>query len=260
MLTLPDGKMYNFFIDDNIFFFTDIYRLKYSSIFEHFYLANLKNIHEKYGTVFTLNCFRHNHHEPDFDLSLFPEKYRSEFEDNSHWLRLAFHADSEYPPRPYKEAHPEKLEAHYLLWEKEMCRIAGIKTLIAPVIVHFFDALAPGRHFLRGRGMKLYSVRQGNEPVYNLEFDQIEMAVDMFLNLYFSDIEKMKNDLAQKIAANQQKILIGSHEQYAYPHYRNFIPEYFDGVDSVCRMLAENGYQSVYYSEIIGNPAENCIK
>ena len=26
MLNLPDGKIYNFFIDDNVFFFTDIYK------------------------------------------------------------------------------------------------------------------------------------------------------------------------------------------------------------------------------------------
>ena len=251
MLTLPDGKMYNFFIDDNIFFFTDIFRKKCSAIFEHFYLENLKNIHEKYGTVFTLNCFRHNHHEPDFDLSLFPDKYRSEFEDNASWLRLAFHADSEKPNRPYKEVHPEKLEEHYALWKKEMVRIAGEKTLIAPVIIHFFDALPPGRHFLRGRGMKLYAVRSGGAFAYNPEFDQIEMPVDMFLNHYFSDIGKMQEIVSEKIASGQQKFLIGSHEQYAYAHYRSYIPEYFAGVDAVCRMLTENGYEPVYYSEVI---------
>jgi hypothetical protein len=251
MLTLPDGKMYNFFIDDNIFFFTEIFRKNCSSIFDHFYLANLKKIHEKYGTLFTLNCFRHNYHEPDFDLSIFPDKCRSEFEDNAHWLRLAFHADSEKPNRPYKEAHPEKLEEHYLRWEQEMRRIAGEKTLIPPVILHFFDADSKGRKFMRSRGMKLYSVRPGEPSNYNSEFDQLEIPVDMFLNLFLSDINKMRETVAQKIAAGQQKMLIGSHEQFAYSHYRTYIPEYFEGVDAVCRMLTENDYVPVFYSEII---------
>ena len=251
MLHLPEGKMYNFFIDDNIFFFTDIVRQGHASIFDHFYLAGLKKIHEKYGTVFTLNCFRHNHHEPDFDLSLFPEKYRPEFEDNAHWLKLAFHADSEFPPRPYSEAHPEKLAGHYTRWEKDMRRIAGDKTLIAPVILHFFDADENGRHFMREKGMKLYALRKAETYTYNPAFDQIEMPVDMILNLFFSDISKMQETLAGKITAGQQKILIGSHEQYAYKHYRSYIPEYFDGIDAVCRMLTENEYKPVYYSEII---------
>lgn len=251
MLSVPEGKMYNFFIDDNIFFFTDIVREGYASLFEHFYLAGLKKIHEKYGTVFTLNSFWHNHHEPDFDLSRFPEKYRSEFEDNAHWLKLAFHAYSEAPVRPYCEAYPEKLAEHYTLWEKDMRRIAGEKTLIAPVILHFFDTDEAGRHFMREKGMKLYSLRKADTYSYSPEFDQIEMPVDMILNLFFSDIAKMQETLGEKIASGQQKILIGSHEQYAYKHYRSYIPEYFDGIDAVCRMLTENGYRPVYYSEII---------
>ena len=256
MLNLPDGKIYNFFIDDNVFFFTDIYKKNCKSIFDHFYLENLRKIHQKYGTLFTLNCFRHNHHEPDFDISLFPDKYRSEFEDNANWLRLAFHADSEQPPYPYGKAYPEKLPEHYLRFKEEIIRIAGERTFIAPVIIHCFDVDDCGRKFLRENGMKCFAVRQAEKYTFDPGFDQLEMAVDMFLNLYYSDLEQMKKDLAQKIAANQQKILIGSHEQYAYSHYRKYIPEYFDGVDAVCRMLAENNYKSVYYSECVINTAE----
>ena len=251
MLSLPCQKRYNFFIDDNIFFFTDILRENFSSVFQHFYLDGLRKVHEKYGTVFTLNCFYHNYHEPEFDLSLFPDKYRSEFEDNSDWLKFAFHAYSEFPSAPYGKAYPEKLEEHYRLWEKEMLRIAGVNTLIAPVIVHCFDTLEPGRKFLREQGMKMYAVRKDGKFGYSGQFDQIEMPVDMFLNMYFSDIAGILNDLQQKISAGQQALLIGSHEQYAYLRYSNYIPEYFNGIDAVCRMLSENGYSSVYYSETI---------
>ena len=251
MLKLPDGKMYNFFIDDNIFFFTDICRQKYKSVFEHFYLANLKKIHQKYGTLFTLNCFYHNHHEPDFDLSLFPDHYRPEFEDHSEWLKFAFHAYNEAPPYPYSQAYPEKLEEHYTLWQNEMRRIAGEKSLISPVIIHCFDTTPAGRKFLRQNGMKIYAVRQADCISFNAQTDQLEIPVDMFLNLYRSDLCRMEQDLSEKTAAGQQKMLIGSHEQYAYSHYRKFIPEYFDGVDKVCRHLTENGYDPVYYSRII---------
>ena len=73
---LPTGKKYNFFIDDNIFFFNDIYEHCHASIFDQFYLNGLKKAHLKYGTKFTLNCFWRNSHNPSFDLSQFPDKYQ----------------------------------------------------------------------------------------------------------------------------------------------------------------------------------------
>ena len=35
---------------------------------------------------------------------MFPDKYKSEFEDNAHWLRLAFHSENEFPAIPYLNA------------------------------------------------------------------------------------------------------------------------------------------------------------
>ena len=46
-MPLPPGKMYNFFIDDNIFFFDDLIRREKKSIFDCFYLAGLKVVHEE---------------------------------------------------------------------------------------------------------------------------------------------------------------------------------------------------------------------
>ena len=250
-MKLPVGKTYNFFIDDNIFFFSDIFRDDPASLFDHFYLNSLRKVYEKYGTVFCCNCFFHNYHTPEFDLTHFPDKYRHEFEENSNWLKFAFHAYSETPKRPYSEAHPEKLEAHYVLWEQEMRRIAGESSLIAPVIVHYFDTLPDGRRFLRDRGMKINAVRLDGTMAYSSQFDQIEMPVDIFLNHYYGDIDKMKEVIRQKIAAGQQSMLIGTHEQHAYSYYRYYIPEFFAGVDAVCQELHAAGYESVFYSETV---------
>ena len=51
---------YNFFIDDNIFFLTDIAKERPKSLFDHFYLAFLKRLHDTYGAKFTLNLFYKN--------------------------------------------------------------------------------------------------------------------------------------------------------------------------------------------------------
>ena len=247
---LPEGKMYNFFIDDNVFFFDDICRHKFNSVFDNFYLAGLKKAHERFGTGFTLNTFYHNWHHPQFDLSQFPDRYRTEFEANSDWLRLAFHGQSEFPEYPYSKAYPEKIAEHYEQWRNAMIRIAGEKSLFAPVIFHYFDAAPNARKFMREQGMKFFAVPTSGKAAFNAEFDQHEIPVDIILNLFKADIAGIRGTLEQKIAAGQQKILIGSHEQYAYRHYVNYIPEYFDGLFAACETMKKHGYEPVYFNDL----------
>ncbi len=248
---IPDGRMYHFFIDDNIFFFDDIFRHGFASVFDNFYLAGLKRAHERFGTKFTLNTFLRNWHHPSFDLPQFPDRFRAEFERNSDWLRFAFHGESEFPEYPYSRAYPEKIAEHYGQWRREMVRIAGEKSLTGPVIFHYFDAAPDARKFMRERGMKFFAVPKGDSAVFNPEFDQYEIPVDIILNLFQADVSGIRAALEGKIAAGQQKILIGSHEQYAYRHYENYIPEYFDGLFAACEVMRANGFESVYFNELV---------
>ena len=248
---LPESKMYNFFIDDNVFFFADIVRHSFKSIFDNFYLAGLKSMHEKYGVKFTLNSFYHNFHEPEFDLSLVDDRYKSEFEDNCDWLKFAFHGESEFPEYPYSEAYPEKYPEHYAKWLAAIKRIAGEQSVIAPVIYHYFGATPEIRRFMRERGMKFHTLQQQTDLHYNAEFDQYEMSADAILNLFRDDIDGIRKILEGKIASGQTKILIGSHEQYAYRHYENYIPQYFDEIEVACKTMQENGFESVYFNELI---------
>ena len=132
-----------------------------------------------------------------------------------------------------------------------MCRIAGEKSLIAPVIFHYFDAAPDARKFMRGEGMKFHALPIGKKGLFNPEFDQYEIPVDIILNLFKADISGIRDTLERKAAAGQQKILIGSHEQYAYRHYVNYIPEYFDGLYAACEVMKKQGYEPVYFNELV---------
>lgn len=129
-------KRYNFFIDDHSFFLTDIAKDRPSSLFDHFYLKGLQDIHRRYGTKFTLNCFYRNDHH-GFEMKDFPDTYKGEWIDNSDWLRLSFHAYSEFPDRPYTSSDPTKLLSDYDLLKSEITRFAGAETFIEPVVVHW---------------------------------------------------------------------------------------------------------------------------
>ena len=104
---------------------------------------------------------------------------------------------------------------------------------------------------MRAHGMKFHAVRMDEKGSFNPEYDQYEIPVDIILNLLWADIDGIRSTLEKKIAAGQQKILIGSHEQYAYRHYKNYIPEYFDGLYAACEVMKNNGYEPVYFNELV---------
>ena len=68
-------KQYSFFIDDNIFFLKEIAAQKPRSVFSHFFLANLKKLHDKYRTKFLLNLFKGDQNS-GFMLDEFPGCYK----------------------------------------------------------------------------------------------------------------------------------------------------------------------------------------
>ena len=82
-------KVFEFSIDDSINIFEDIYKNNYDSIFENEELKWLKSLHEKTNGVITLYVFYENE---DFNLSNMSNKYYKEFNENSNWLRFAFHS------------------------------------------------------------------------------------------------------------------------------------------------------------------------
>ena len=147
---------YNFYIDDHIFTFTDLAKERPARAFDHFYLKGLKSIHDKYGTKFSLNCFYHNaHHE--FLLKDMPDIWKSEFIDNSDWLKFSFHAYSEFPDRPYAEASAEDIGRDWDLVQNEIIRFAGEESYIPPCVTHWVNIHPAAAQEMIRRGTRCYA-------------------------------------------------------------------------------------------------------
>jgi len=257
-------KRYNFFIDDNVFFLTELVRKRHKSIFDSFYLDFLRFLHEKYGFKVTLNTFCHNSHDPEnFTTSELDTRYKSQFEDNSDWLRLAFHSYSEFPDNPYGSAYPEKLPEHHKLITSEIRRYAGEKTLIEPVLMHWYAvADDASRKYIADAGMRCFCQpdsywsalrnRMARNMIakYNYQFSQLELQLLFMVNIFPEDVLLAKLEAAYA-EPGRDFILCGTHEQYSYPFYSNYIPEHFHRFESVVRSLAEHGYESVYFTETL---------
>jgi len=266
---------YRFAIDDNSFFLRDIAQKKYSSIFDCFYLKNLRKLHVEYGTRFVLNIYYAT--EDGFQLPQFPERYKSEWQDNSDWLKLAFHAYADKPDRPYQYASTEKLIADFDLVSEQIHRFAGEETYSPPTVIHWAmvqpEALKP----LAERGVRVLST---DVPKKNgvwdthyflddirseylsrhdslMDFDSgiIFSKTDLICNLCPIDrivptLESVKQD------PNRAEIIdLFTHEQYFWPFYFNYIPDHFERLDKTLHWVTENGYKPVFFHEgLLGAP------
>jgi hypothetical protein len=260
---------YRFSIDDNIFFLRDIARKKYASLFDCFYLKGLKDLHEKYRAKFVLNIYYAA--ADDFNLTQFPDRYRSEWRDSAAWLRLAFHAYANDPDRPYQYADPAKVIADLHLVREQILRFAGEEVYSPPTVIHWDMVQPTALRPLYENGVRVLSggfrLANGNWDVnYFLDDDRSEylsrhtLLMDFPSGIVFSKgsltcnkvpVEQIVPTL-EAVAANPDRAEIMdlfTHEEHFWPFYHAYRPDHFQRLDAALRWVTEHGYQPVFYHE-----------
>ena len=278
-------KRYNFFIDDHSFVFTEIARQRPAHLLDHFYLKFLHSMNERYGTIFTLNCFYRNDHDKEhFTLSQFPDCYKSEWEDNSDWLKLAFHAYSEFPDRTYQNATAETVGKDYDLVFGELVRIAGEKSVVPFVALHWGMLRPEAIKALTDRGVRALEGQFINPRTGISDDGSMDYVCDVgyFVNLddaryiekqgilydfrhnvaYFKGdctanlwtCGQIRDKIALAIRSKKDFISMASHEQYSFPGYFNYLPDHFQRIETAIRLATENGYKPTLFSNgFMGN-------
>lgn len=283
-------------IDDNSFFFGEVARQRPARLFDHFYLAGLKKLHEKYGTKFILKCFFRNDHDPEkFTLDRMPDIYKSEFEDNSDWLHLAFHAYSEFPDRPYQHCAPETLRRDMEMMNKEIIRFAGKKSCSPPTNVHWAMLEPSNFQVMKDMGVKILTsggfmanrlfvegaVQEISGTACDIGFFyEQDVAHHMLKKRIFFDPdhelflsrtffcfnidtpqeieEKIRREHELRSESKCDILEAIGHEQYAYDYYGNFLPDFFERMETCCRIPTELGYTPVFFQDgVFGNTSWN---
>ena len=150
-------RRFNCYIDDHSFVFTELTRQHPKHAFDHFYLAGLKKIHAETRFKVTLNSFYRNDHDKDgFLLKEMPDVWKSEFEDNSDWLKFSFHSYSEFPDRPYLESSAEEFGHDYDLVKNEIIRFAGENAFTPPIVIHWGNIHPAAAAEIIRRGTRCY--------------------------------------------------------------------------------------------------------
>lgn len=163
------SKKAYFFIDDVIWCMRDITRLKPVSIFDVPFLAMLKKAHDLYGLTVQLNLFYRTdffYGNDEFTLADMTDAYKDEWEANSDWLKLAFHAKQEFPDYPYVNASYKDVKANYEAVINEIKRFAGEKSISHVLIPHWLPISKEGCQALYDCGVRIVSPSWGDKKEY----------------------------------------------------------------------------------------------
>lgn len=275
-------KHYRVSSDDNIRFLKELTEGDYASIFDHPYLAVYKKAHDLYGAKAHLNLFYAFDHQARsffaedhgyFDLSMMTDQYKDEFIANSHWLKLAFHAKSEFPDKPYQHADRKTVRDDCIAVCREICRFAGKECISNSTTIHWGEANREVVRELRALGFTSltgYFWRdQNNIPIVSYYTDP-EMAdhigtrdfwMDTAEDMIFGRIDSVLNigsleavlQEVQEAAEDPHRggfVSIMIHEQYFYPDYINYLADFETRVLESCKILANKGYTGAHISDI----------
>ncbi len=268
---------YRLSLDDNIWCLQDIAKNQhvYRSIFENPYFKIYKDVHDKYGTKVHMNIYYDCPEFGGFDLTQMPDKYKDEFIANSHWLKLAFHAARNLPDRIYENASYETVRDDMKKVYEQIVRFAGEETLSRDVTtLHWGAATKYGIRAMRTMGIRaaLASYRYFEDGTSDInlhltdeqtakvheytaykdhEEDIICIATDIYLNSHTpSEIRKLLDERREKNPMRKFcDCLI--HEQYFYPHFCIYLPDYRDRVFAGVEWCVEHGYQPTFLKEIL---------
>lgn len=291
LFTLRDNSVKRFRIssDDNILFLKELSEGNYKSIFDHPYLALYKKAHDLYGAKVHLNLFYafdekaqsfFTNRKGYFDLSMTTDRYKEEFINNSNWLKLAFHAKSEYPDRPYKYASREKILEDYTLVCREICRFAGKECIPNSTTIHWGEANREVVGTLRSLGLHsltgYFEKDTGGEPLvsYYADIETVEHVgkrdfwMDTKENMIFGRIDRVLNigtlnevlKSVDEISEDKHRggfVSIMIHEQYFYEDYTRYLPDFEKRVLDSCEILNKKGYKASFISEAVAEPDAN---
>ncbi len=267
-------RVYRFGIDDNIRFFKDIAEKRPASLFDNAYLRNLRELHEEYGTLFVLNLFYED--EYGFNLSQMPADYRTEWEDNADWLRLAFHSKNEQ--RTYEEASYEEILEECSAVHREIKRFAGDKSLSFYTTIHCYTGSNRGARAFRECGIKGVIACGNPDPErirtsYYLNeeetctMNQAGAVTDTVCGLSFfrNDIVINKGQvediapildrvLESGVAVGFMGVLL--HEQYFYEDYPAYLADFRERMVVTIEWMRDHGYRSVFLEDYLAKTAD----
>ena len=255
---------YTFTVDDNIRFLREINEGDYKSIFDHPYLAMYKRLYGIFGVKVQLNLF---YEDEKFDLSEMTDRYREEWAAASGWLLLSFHSRLENKS-PYEGASYDEVFSDCAAVQNEIIRFASESALAKTTTIHYCLATADGCRALGDNGVMGLLGLYGTEAMPRTSYQCTEEEAKRIRGgkavkkdgIYYAAIDVILNrhtraEISEHITAllGRPRVKIMIHEQYFYEDYKSYQPDFEDKLYDAFFLLRANGYESVFFEDIIEN-------
>jgi len=272
---------YRFSVDDNIEFLKDLGSRPgdYPSLFDHWYLAFWRHLHEEFGAKIHINIY-YQTVSRDFTLQQMPDKWRDEWQASSDWLHLSFHALQDQPPYPYRGASYHQIARDYDLVVGEIERFAGDALISNTTTIHWAEASKDACRALHDRGIRaliglfrrdfdgecptgyylptdIKDHANARDYYYDPDTDLIFITEDATVNdIALEQIEPwLDKQAASPHTAELIELLI--HEQYFREELPDYRPDIKETAIRSLRWVTDHGYQPVFWGDgFLGNPTD----
>ena len=256
---------YRLGVDDVIWTLEDLWRNQdtYTSLFDNPFMALYRDLHEKYGTYVHMHIYYQNE-DGSFNLSMFPDKYKAEFQANWDWLKLSFHAFADMPDRPYLHATYEQVLQEGQMVCNEIRRFTGFDAPCRVTSQHWCECPPEVCHAFRDLGYDCmdgyFRYDENGVPVASFYFDNAmvdHLADRDFWVSHSDDVLYVKDDIiineveladidSQMDAICSERdncfLYLLIHEQYFYEKYCNYEPDYRERIFATVDWCHRNGY------------------
>ena len=256
---------YRLGVDDVIWTLENIWRNQdvYTSLFDDPFMALYRDLHEKYGTPIHMHIYYQNE-DGSFNLSMFPDKYKAEFQANWHWLKLSFHSFTDQPDRPYLHASYEQVLREGQMVCNEIRRFAGAEATCRVTSQHWCECPPEVCHAFRDLGYDCmdgyFRYDENGVPVASFYFDNdmVDHLADRdFWVSHCDDVLYVKDDIiinevpledidSQMNALCSQRdncfLYLLIHEQYFYKKFYLYEPDYRERIFATVDWCHKHGY------------------
>ena len=256
-------KCFCFTVDDNIRVLKELTEKPADSIFAHPYLAMYQRLHEKFNLKVQLNLF---YEMPGFDLPMMTDRYKSEFRENAHWLKLSFHSKWENV-KPYEFSGYDEVYTDGKAVNDQIIRFAGENTLGKTTTIHYCRTTEDGLCAMKDLNTQgllgLFGTEQEKRTSYSvpesygdairagevIEYRGMKIAsIDMVINTVKE--EQLLSELEILRDHNQIRVMI--HEQYFYEDYPAYQENFERKLETVFSFMETNGHESCFFEEMLG--------
>lgn len=273
-----DGyKTYRMAIDDCIRPFENIWRNQdtYTSIFQDPFFALFRDLHKQYGVPVHMHIYYENE-DGTFNLSMFPDKYKEEFQANGNWLKFTFHGYKDLPDHPYREASYEEVLRDGQLVQKEIMRFAGEEVFSHVTSEHWSDSGREATRAFRDLGFVVldgyFEFDEEGKPAVSYYLNPEETVHACSRDFWVDHSENfifVKDDIVidtvplDEIDNHMERVskeknhcfhYLIVHEQYFYEEYERYEPDYRERVFAAVDWCHRNGYRPATITEIALTP------